>query len=153
MSRTVCLWSIINSNLIVRFCVAVIFSSSRAHRHLCVCRALAQVMRTTSSRSVSLVVGSTVELAALHHDLTVDPLRWVFCFRDGEALAFLGCRVPAVAGTDPNLVHGWNQRPIEFLGGEAATEELAIKIQSNVDAHSDPGHVSCSHSRFYTASR
>ena len=37
MSRTVCLWSTIHSKLIVRFCVAVNFLSSRAHRHLCVC--------------------------------------------------------------------------------------------------------------------
>ena len=27
---------------------------------------------------------------------------------DGEALAFVGCRLPAVAGADPDLVHCWH---------------------------------------------
>ena len=48
---------------------------------------------------------TAVELAAMHPELAADPLLWFV--RDGEALAFVGCRSPAVAWADPSLVQRW----------------------------------------------
>ena len=50
---------------------------------------------------------TAVELAALHHELAVDPLRWFVGFAVIKTLAFIGCRKPGVARADPNLVHHW----------------------------------------------
>ena len=52
---------------------------------------------------------TAVELAALHHELAVDPLRWFVDFETGKH-----CGIPASAEADPDLAHHWKVRPIEF---------------------------------------
>ena len=91
---------------------------------------------------------TAVELAALHYELAVDPLRWFADF----AMAFIGCRLPALSGADPNLVHQQTYDQLNF-GGVATVEELARQILICVDASSDPGNVSGSDSRFYIGSQ
>ena len=55
-------------------------------------------------------------------------LRWTHCVR---LLAFVGCRVPTVAGAD------------QFAEVWPLWEEQARQIQSFIDAYSDPDDVSC----------
>ena len=91
-----------------------------------VCDILGRVVETSSSlhmfRMATCFPGvdmacSHFELATLHHEFAVDPLHMVFRLRDGDGLAFLGCRLPwRVAAADPDLVHHWEVRPIEVLG-------------------------------------
>ena len=59
---------------------------------------------------------TAVELAVLHHELAVDPLRW---FSDVVAVkkhwhSLSDAVFQQFAGADPDLVHRWNVRPIEF---------------------------------------
>ena len=57
---------------------------------------------------------TAAELAAPHHELPVDLLGWFADFTMEKTLAFVGCRVPAAAAADQNLVHRWHERPIEL---------------------------------------
>ena len=91
---------------------------------------------------------TAVELAALHHELAVDPLRWFAVFAmekhwqtSDDVYQQLQALIQIwnIAGTHDQL----------NLGGVAAMEELARQIQSYVDANSDPDNVSWAHSRFY----
>ena len=91
---------------------------------------------------------TAVELTALVRELAVDPLRWFDDFVMEKTLAFFGCRIPAVARADANLVHRWLDDQLN-LGGVAALEELARQIQSYVHACSDPDNVSWADSYFF----
>ena len=53
---------------------------------------------------------TAVELAALHHELAVDPLALVSRLRGGATLTLFRRCIPAVAGVDPDLPYGWNVR-------------------------------------------
>ena len=82
-------------------------------------------------------------------------LRWTRCVglltsRCRKALAFFGCRIPAVAGADSGTVHHCNARPTEFRRRGRLRED---KYTATFVAYSDPEKVSWADSRFYTRSR
>ena len=86
---------------------------------------------------------TAVELAALHHELAVDPLRWFADFAMEKPLH----SSDTVYQHFQELLRIWYTSgaydPVNF-GGVAAMEELAII---------DPDNVSWADSRFYTGSR
>ena len=95
---------------------------------------------------------TAVVLAALHHELAVDPLRLFADF----AMEKHWHSSDAVNQQIQGLIRIWyTAGTYEQLnsGGLAAMEELARQIQSYVDAYSDPDNVSWADSRFYAGSR
>ena len=87
---------------------------------------------------------AAVKLAALHHELAVDPLRWFADFAmekhwhssDAAYQQLQGLiKIWYTAGTFDQL----------NLGGVAAVEELARQVQSCVDAYSDLGRFTFLH--------
>ena len=97
---------------------------------------------------------SAVELAALHHKLAVDPLRWLAdTAMEKHWHSFLRCRIPEQL---QGLIQIWNTAGTYGqlnLGGVAAMEEPARQIQCYFDANCDSDNVSWADSRFATGSR
>ena len=81
---------------------------------------------------------TAVELAALHHELAVDPLRWLSSDAAHQQLQGL-ILIWYTAGTCDQL----------NLGSVAAMEEQARQIRSHVDAYTDPDNVSWADSCFF----
>ena len=83
---------------------------------------------------------TAVELAALHHELAVGPLRWFAHFamerhwRSSEAV------YRQMQRGDPNLVHRWYVRPIEF--GRRGSHGGARETDTEQRSCSDPDNVS-----------
>ena len=95
---------------------------------------------------------TAVELAVLHHELAVDPLRWFADFAVEKHWHSLDAENQQLQG----LIHIWYTAGTYDqlnLGGVAAMEELARQIQSHVDPYSDPDNVSRADSRFYAGLR
>ena len=82
---------------------------------------------------------TAVELAALHRELAVDPLRWFSAFATDEHWYY------------SDAVYQQLQGGIQIWC--TGIQELARQIQSYVDANNDPDNVSWSDSRFYMGSR
>ena len=80
---------------------------------------------------------TAVELAALHHELAVDPLRWFADFAMEKHWRASNAGYQQLQG----LIQIWyipGTCDQLNLGDGAAMEELARQIQSYVDAYSDP---------------
>ena len=96
---------------------------------------------------------TAVELAALHRELAVDPLRWISDFAAEKHWH----SSDAVYQQLQRLIQMWSTYGTYDqlnLGGVAAMEELTRQIQSYVDAFSDPDNTSwCLLHVFYTCSR
>ena len=103
---------------------------------------------TCRDESVITAVG----LAALHHLLAVDALRWFADF----AMEKHWHSSDAVYQQLQGLIQIWYTAGTydqSNLGSVAAVEELARQIESSVDAWNDRDNVRSSDSRFYTGSR
>ena len=91
-----------------------------------------------------------VELAVVHHEFSVDPLRWFADFAmeehwhsaDAVHHQLLGL-IWYICGTGDQL----------NLGGLAATQELARQIQEYIDSYSGLDNMSWSNSRFDSGSQ
>ena len=66
-------------------------------------------------------------MAALHHELAVDPLRWFADFAREKRWHSSDAVCQQLQGLI-QMVHRWNVRPIEFWVSVAAMEELARQI-------------------------
>ena len=87
---------------------------------------------------------AAVELAALRHELAVDPLRWFADFAMEKHWHSSDSAYQQLQG----LIKIWYTAGTfdQFnLGGVAAVEELARQVQSCVDAHSDLGRFTFLH--------
>ena len=70
---------------------------------------------------------TSVELAASHHEVAVDPLRWFADFAMGKHWHSVGCLIQTVARAAPDLIHRWNVRSVELArrgrhGGAGQTD-------------------------------
>ena len=92
---------------------------------------------------------TAVELAALQHELAVDPLLWFADFAKKKHWH----SSDAVYQQLQVLIQIWYTYDQVNFGGVAAVGQPARQIQSHVDAHRNPDDVSWEGLRFYTRSR